>query len=130
MTEEQTKPTAADLLETAAEVLEVGGWVRGTLYHDGASCALGAIRNATSRLYRKDKTWDRTMYWMETRGVAVRMLADVVVDRFSAQQKPLPRDTVVIWNDEQAKDQYQVIDAMKLAAKHYRSMQRYPDNDS
>ena len=112
--EEQTKPTEADLLETAVDVLETGGWVRNHYQQDGSHCAVGALREATSRLYLKSPA---ATHWSALASRSMRRLSEVLIDRWGATKYSSPRDTVIIWNDDAAKDQYEVIDAMKLAAK-------------
>lgn len=120
---EQVIPSAADLLEGAADVLEVGGWVQHAMERNGAHCAIGAINAAASELSAQSQKSPN--FWYRIRTLATIALSRTVRQRFGARAVPGARDTVILWNDAVAKDQYQVIDAFRLAAKHYRSVQRY-----
>ena len=110
------EPTTANVLETAVDILETGGWTRGAYYQDGAHCAVGAITSATKVVAQG---WETDIYQPDVvlRQRAVDVLCKVLKQRFSAGNSMLSEDVVVGWNDKLAEDQYQVIDAMKLAAK-------------
>lgn len=111
--------TPATLLEEGAEVLETGGWVRGHYRLSGQHCAVGALQAAAQRNYRRlelSNLAGRNLI-VKVLSQAINYLASTLVAEHGVTLNPETSVTIIRWNDEQAKDQYQVIDLFRLVAK-------------
>ena len=107
-------PTAvAEVLERAADVIERDGWCRNEITTpDGRVCLVGAIeRAAFGRDYESgpvtDQEWD-----LRCGAVSAANRAITGCDSMSAAAR---------WNDNEAKDQYDVIDLLRHTAKDIRN---------
>ena len=99
----------ADILEKAAEVLEIRGWTQNT-YEDaeGQVCAVGAIRVVA---------WGHSR-WSGT-GAIDYQVAGMAQAAMSAHLGV--RDLAIEWNDSPERTKEEVIDAFKHAAKDLRN---------
>lgn len=90
----------AEILETAAEVIEERGWCQNVLVSDdGRFCAIGAINEASYRV------WGLNALRFEASRQSI-----LALDR---QVQGFCHD----WNDRPERSEFDVIDALKHAAK-------------
>lgn len=103
----------ADVLERAADAIEVHGLGKGTYQNkQGNLCAVGALRYAaTGETYTTRAALDPRVT------LATRILANRV-DVFGS---PLPSNRVFAWNDHKKRTAAEVVDAMKMASKDLRN---------
>lgn len=88
----------ADMLEAAAEELEAHGWIRGAgINSSGQRCILNALSTITPS----------SQFGVYT--AAREKLAAVV-----------GTSAIVVWNDKICQSQQEAVDALLLAAKHWR----------
>lgn len=110
-------PSPAALLEEAADLIEIAGWVRNSYHEAGGYCAIGALNEVTYRYCRlKDsKTFRGSVSRVQWEGLTY--LHGTLMGELGVADRGGPSATIVTWNDHQAADQYEVIDALRLASK-------------
>jgi hypothetical protein len=110
---EEVLDSAAKVLDDAADWILVNGWVRGTLENDkGNVCALGALRGVVFG------TQAPTLDIMDSAkgflyAIASEAFEDHLSERFGTHSVPF-------WNDDQAADEFEVMDEMRRCAKGLR----------
>lgn len=111
-TNNEANNEAADLLDDAADLIEVNGWTRGRMEDDeGRYCARGALTTASRR---------RSGEWrgLATYQTAIDGLRDIILE----QGQTLAFDgSIVLWNDAGARTEQEVLDTLRKAAKELRS---------
>lgn len=104
----------ADLLEKAIEILEVGGWTRGTMMEQTMHCSMGAIGAARHALLQQGIREDH-MYLSA---------AKAICDALPEGSVLIPGDwerSVIHWNDRLAEGPEEVIEVFKQAVKELRN---------
>lgn len=100
----------AELLENAADILEANGWVRGVLHQsqDGghAYCAFGALNMASHGNHYYFNSDEHHTLVIRAGGEVERVMG---------------LEDLVTWNNRDAKDKYEVIEAFRLTAKELRN---------
>jgi hypothetical protein len=110
---------AAEILETAADILASRGWTKYSIYDQGTDshCAIGAIRRATRpeidpwEVDCFPATFDQADYQRDT---PYSMAIGVMQDRVGHY--------IGSWNDDHTAEE--VIDTLKLCAKDLRNGER------
>lgn len=101
-----TPTEVADVLESAADRLEVRGWCQNTLLDKGgANCALGAIFN---------------FRWIDEMGHSLSECDDAMEAAHYTLGAFVPDRNVVAWNNACGRTAYEVIDEMRRCAKNVR----------
>jgi hypothetical protein len=107
---------AADLLDSAVDILEQGGWCQGVLHHpDGRHCALGAIIRAAS-------PWGFGYSFLDD-AVGVKAALAVIGSTLSPDGDRWQNHWRVIadWNNAPERTEAEVKDALRHAAMDLRN---------
>lgn len=110
MNEAGSDLNVAEILEAAANRLEKFGWIQGKLYKVGHGyCAVGAI---------KESSFGQTYDMIVVTAIVESYLKNYMKkhDYFTDDIKSIPQ-----WNDQPGRENFEVIDLMRQAAKEWRN---------
>lgn len=107
-------PIEAQILETAADILEREGWAQGAFSAFGRRCAVGGIGAAMQRLkFMPGKK-------AASRRSAERAFAELI--RKSDDSGRADKDEIIVWNDSGGRKKDQVVRKMREAAARLTKM--------
>lgn len=97
----------ADLLEAAADEIEVNGWTRGTLVNEqGQMCMRGALVKASGQ------SPYLVMY-------NCYLNSPIQIDAENAVAAVIGTEFISTWNDRYCSSQAEAVDVLRRAAKHW-----------
>jgi hypothetical protein len=101
----------ADLYDKSADVLEDKGWCRHTLWDaQGRVCARGALMFASLPGYSA-----------EVLSISAMLYGIDITEPDARLAEILGIEDVALWNNTVAKDEYEIIDGFRTAAKELRN---------
>lgn len=113
----------AEVLERAADLIDVHGWHQGTYNREGRLCALGAVREAVGATDRKGNVIVSNVAllpFVRSDRIALRIsghLSEMGVRDPATKCAP----TVPLWNDAPERTQGEVTDVLRTVAKELRN---------
>lgn len=105
----------ADVLDSAADLIEKHGWTRGDFGNELVGfCALGAMNRVVNELFRCENFIKQSGHWYTLRQ------AQIALDRHLVANGLASAGSIAAWNDRLAKSAQDVLDTLRAAAKEER----------